>query len=99
MEPKYGHRAMKQFIRGKLIWYGFKFWCLTSPEAYMIKCEPYTGDNKIEGKTVGESVTENLCLGFVSKGSCIFMNNYFTSSSLMDTLFSEKCSFKRREKS
>ena len=89
MEPYYGHYAMKQFIRGKPIRYGFKFWCLTSPEGYMIKIQPYTGGNKIEGKTVGESVTENLCLGFVLKGSCIFMDNYFTSLSLMDTLSSE----------
>ena len=55
----------------------------------MIKFQPYTGGNKIEGKTVGESATENLCLGFVPKGSCIFMDNYFTSLSLMDTLASE----------
>ena len=28
MEPYYGHHAMKQFIRGKPIRYGFKFWRL-----------------------------------------------------------------------
>ena len=89
VEPYYGHHAMKQFIRAKPIRYGFKFWYLTSPEGYMIKFEPYTGGNKIEGKTIGESVTENLCLGFISKGSCIFMDNYFTSLSLMDTPSSE----------
>ena len=32
MEPYYGHHSMKQFIREKPIRYGFKFWCLTSPE-------------------------------------------------------------------
>ena len=68
MEPYYGHHTMKQFIRGKPIRYGFKFWCFTSPEGYMIKFQPCTGGNKIEGETVGESVTENLCLGFVPKG-------------------------------
>ena len=85
MELYYGHHAMKQFVRGKPIRYRFKFWCLTSPEGYTIKFQPYTGGNKIEGKAVGESVTENLCLGFVSKGSCIFMDNYFTSFSLIDS--------------
>ena len=42
MEPYYGHHSMKQFIRGKPIRYGFKFWCLTSPEGYMVKFHPYT---------------------------------------------------------
>ena len=46
MEPYYDHHSMKQFIRGKPIRYGFKFWCLTSPEGYMVKFHPYTGVTK-----------------------------------------------------
>ena len=80
MEPYYGHHSMKQFIRGKPIRYGFKFWCLTSPEGYLIKFHPYTGCDRTAGKP------ENLCVDFVPEGSCIFMDSYFTSLSLLDTL-------------
>ena len=89
MEPYYGHHSMKQFIRGKPIRYGFKLWCLTSPQGYLVKFFPYTGSDKILGKPVGVSVTEKLCIGFIPQGSCIYMDNYFTSLSLMDTLTQE----------
>lgn len=39
MEPYYGHHHMKQFIRGKPIRYGFKFWCLSTSEGYLLKFE------------------------------------------------------------
>ena len=68
MEPYYGYHSMKQFIRGKPIRYGFKFWCLTSPKGYMVKFHPYTGSNKTLGKSLGESVTENLCFDSVPNG-------------------------------
>ena len=86
MEPYYGHHSMKQFIREKPIRNGFKFWCLTSPEGYMVKFHPYTGSNKTLGKSLGESVTENLCFDFVPNSSCIYMDNYFTSIPLMNNL-------------
>ena len=89
MEPYYGHHSMKQFISGKPIRYGFKLWCLTSPQGYLVKFFPYTGSDKILGKPVGVSVTEKLCIGFIPQGSCIYMDNYFTSLSLMDTLTQE----------
>ena len=87
MEPYYWHHSMKQFIREKPIRFGFKFWCLTTPEGYIIKFQTYTGvGDKIPGKTVGSSVTEKLCLGCIPEGSFIYMDNYFTSLSLMNTL-------------
>lgn len=89
-EPYYGHHSMKQFIRGKPIRYGFKLWCLTSPQGYLLKFDPYTGSDKTVGKPVGVSVTERLCMGFIPKGSCIYMDNYFTSLPLMDTLCKEE---------
>ena len=71
MEPYYGHHSMKQFIRRKPVRYGFKFWCLTSPEGYMVKFHPCTGSNKTLGKSLGESVTENIGFDFVPNSSCI----------------------------
>ena len=38
------------------------------------------------GKSLDESVTENLCFDFVPNGLCIYMDNYFTSIPLIDNL-------------
>ena len=37
MKPYYGRHSMKQFICGKPIRFGFKFWCLVTPEGYLAK--------------------------------------------------------------
>ena len=38
---------------------------------------------------MGASVAENLCIGTIPQGSCIYMDNYFTSLPLMETLSQE----------
>lgn len=87
MEPYFGKHHMKQFIRGKPIRYGFKFWCLTSPEGYLLKFNPYCGKgDRIEGKTLGSSVTETLCIGYLPEKSIVFVDNFFNSLPLMETL-------------
>ena len=90
MEPYYGHHSMKQFMRGKPNGYRFKLWCLTNFQGYLVKFQPYTGNDKTPGKPVYASVKENLCIGFIPEGSCIYMDNYFTSLPLMETLSQEK---------
>lgn len=90
MEPYFGKHNMKQFIRGKPIRYGFKFWCLTSPEGYILKFSPYCGSgDKTEGKTLGSSVTEKLCLNYVPKNSTIYLDNFFNSLPLLRQLKGE----------
>lgn len=87
MEPYYGHHSIKQFIKGKPIRYGFKFWCLTTSEGYLLRFNPYCGSgDKIEGKTLGSSVTEKLCLNYLPAGSTVFLDNYFNSLVLLHTL-------------
>ena len=39
--PYYGKHGTKQFIRGKPIRFGFKLWCITSSEGYLLHAEPY----------------------------------------------------------
>ena len=59
MEPYFGHHGMKQFIRGKPIRYGFKFWCLARSDEFLVKFDPYTGaGDKVAGKTLGSLFTE-----------------------------------------
>ncbi|CAH1979772.1 unnamed protein product [Acanthoscelides obtectus] len=49
----------------------------------------FHGD-KIEGKSLGSSVTEKLCLNFLEQNSTIFLDNYFTSIPLLETLTANK---------
>ncbi|KAK9700900.1 Transposase IS4 [Popillia japonica] len=70
IEPYFGHHHMKQFIKGKPIRYGFKFWCLNSSEGYLLKFCPYCGaGDKNEGKTLGTRVTEKFCLNYFPQRS------------------------------
>nr|CAH7768426.1 unnamed protein product [Callosobruchus chinensis] len=87
MEPYYGRHHMKQFIKGKPIRFGFKLWCLCTFDGYLVKFDVYTGaGDKVEGKSLGSSVTEKLCLSFLEQGSTIFLDNFFTSITLLETL-------------
>ena len=43
INPYYGKHGTKQFIRGKSIRLGFKLWCITSSEGYLLHAEPYWG--------------------------------------------------------
>ena len=41
MAPYFGRHGAKQFIRGKPVRFGFKFWCLCNCRGYLIQFEPY----------------------------------------------------------
>ncbi|KAI4457877.1 transposase is4 [Holotrichia oblita] len=73
---------MKQFIT-----YGFKFWCLTTSEGYTLKFEPYSGaGDKQTGKPLGSSVTEKFFLNYLPGDSFVFLDNFFNSLPLLETL-------------
>lgn len=92
MEPYFGKHYMKQFIRGKPIRYGFKFWCLCTPGGYLIKFHPYVGANETRepGQTLGASVVQRLCSGFIPHESIIFIDNFFSSIGLLESLKDEQ---------
>lgn len=56
MEPYYGRHGFKQFIRGKPIRFGYKFWCLCSHEGLLVNFKLYEGkySGYEEGLTIGE---------------------------------------------
>nr|CAI5863906.1 unnamed protein product [Callosobruchus analis] len=83
MEPYYGRHHMKQFIKGKSIRFGFKFWCLCTFDGYLVKFDVYTGaGDKVEGESLGSSVTEKLCVDFLEQ-EALFS---WTTTSLLETL-------------
>lgn len=86
MEPYYGRLSMKQFIRSKPIWFDFKFRCLATPEGYLQFC-PYTGKkDRIQGESLGSSVVQSICIEFILVNSFVFIDNYFNSLELLNTM-------------
>ncbi|KAJ4432604.1 hypothetical protein ANN_21227, partial [Periplaneta americana] len=66
MEPYYGRHRLKQFIRGKPIRFGFKFWCLNTPNGYCVRFKQYEGrEERDPSLTLGSSITKQMIEGFV----------------------------------
>lgn len=87
MEPYYGHHHMKQFIRGKPIRFGYKFWCLNRPDGYCVRFKIYEGrEDRDPSMTLGSSVTKKMVLNFVPENSEIFIDNYFNSLPLLEEM-------------
>lgn len=89
MVPYYGRHSAKQFIRGKPIRWGFKMWCLNTPDGYLIQFEPYQGKGTVTMKPslgMGGSVVMDLLSELPNLKFQVFMDNLFTSLPLMDEL-------------
>ena len=64
--PYYVKHGTKQFIRGNLIGFGFKLWCITSSEGYLLHAEPYCGvDTDLPDTGLGQSA--DVALGLIEK--------------------------------
>ena len=89
MVPYYGRHSAKQFIRGKPIRYGFKMWCLNTPDGYLIQTEPYQGQGTVKIQPelgVGGSVVMDLLAELPPNGYHVFLDNFFTSIPLLEEL-------------
>ncbi|KFM58705.1 PiggyBac transposable element-derived protein 3, partial [Stegodyphus mimosarum] len=92
MVPYFGRHGCKQFIRGKPIRFGYKFWCAATRLGYICWFEPYQGKNlanKYEEYGVGASVvlrfTDALTEQHPGQYHFVF-DNFFTSIALLDKL-------------
>ena len=88
--PYYGKHGTKQFIRRKPIRCGFKLWCITSSEGYLLRAEPYCGVDTDLPDT-GLCQGADVVLGLIEKckvkvGSAVTFDNLFTSLPLLDEL-------------
>ena len=90
MIPYFGRHGTNQFIKGKPIQFGFKFWCLLSSDEYLLNAEPYCGkDNDFPETGLGQG--SDVVLGKIkkcdlTKGSTVAMNNFFTTLPLLEKL-------------
>ncbi|XP_011927637.1 PREDICTED: piggyBac transposable element-derived protein 3 isoform X8 [Cercocebus atys] len=94
MVPYFGRHGYKQFIRGKPIRFGYKFWCGATCLGYICWFQPYQGKNpntKHEEYGVGASLvlqfSEALTEAHPGQYHFVF-NNFFTSIALLDKLSS-----------
>lgn len=94
MVPYFGRHGCKQFIKGKPIRWGYKFWVGTTRLGYILYFEPYQGattilSEKYKDLGLGASVVLQYVDVLQSTGFSnfhIFFDNFFTSLSLMKEL-------------
>ena len=85
--PYCGKHDTKQFLREKPIRFGFKLWCITSPEGYFLHAESYCGvDTDLSDTGLGQIA--DVVLGLIEKcevkaGSTVTFDNLFTSVPLL----------------
>jgi DNA excision repair protein ERCC-6 len=93
MVPYFGHHGCKQYIWGKPIRFGYKFWCGATRLDYICWFQPYQGKNpntKHEEYGVGASIVQfSEALTEAHPGQYHFVfDNFFTSIALLDKLSS-----------
>jgi DNA excision repair protein ERCC-6 len=94
MVPYFGKHGCKQFIHGKPIRYGYKFWVGALKEGYVLWFEPYQGagtliDSKYKQLGLGASVVLHYADVLKSSSSLpyhLFFDNFFTSFALLQGL-------------
>uniref|UniRef100_A0A8C4X3H4 PiggyBac transposable element-derived protein domain-containing protein n=1 Tax=Erpetoichthys calabaricus TaxID=27687 RepID=A0A8C4X3H4_ERPCA len=91
MVPYFGRHGCKQFIRGKPIRFGFKFWCGATRLGYICWFQPYQGKNPDNKHGVSASLvlqfSEALVQAHPGQYHFVF-DNFFTSITLLDKLSS-----------
>jgi len=91
MVPYYGVHGAKQFIRGKPIRFGMKFWCGGTAKGYLSWLEPYQGANTCTKKYAEKGLGYSVVMSYVDElpkeiPYRIFFDNLFTSIELLDDL-------------
>lgn len=94
MVPYYGRHGCKQFIRGKPIRWGYKFWAGTTRLGYIVWFDPYQGSTApLHEKYKDQGLGASVILQYVDvltsetyRPYHIFCDNFFTSYSLLEVL-------------
>ena len=61
MVPYFGQHSANMFIRGKLIRFGFKIWCLCGSDGYPYNMKIYQGkEKKLQDQPLGSCIINNM---------------------------------------
>ncbi|XP_065356042.1 piggyBac transposable element-derived protein 4-like [Calliphora vicina] len=86
-----GRLSFKQYNKGTRAKYGIKFYELTSNDGYILNAEIYAG--KVIEDTIGsktKTVVLKLMDPFLNRGHHLFMDNYYNSVKMSQTLLHYK---------
>ena len=95
MAKSYARTSMKQFIRGKPVRFGLKFWGLCTADGYLLNFDLYCGKNspvcdKLGKCALGSRVVLNLLEPFFAKIAAgkislyhLYFDNFFTNLDLV----------------
>lgn len=62
-------------------------WCLATSGGYLLRFHPYTGaGDREEGVSLGSSVTRKLSQDFLPPESFLYVDNFFNSLGLLESL-------------
>ena len=87
MVPYYGKFPIKQFIRGKPVRFGYKFWFLCSSDGYPYNFELYKGRVGDRKTQLGREVVTNMAKVIKEPANHILHHdNFFTSKDLLEEL-------------
>lgn len=95
MVPYFGRYPTKQFIRGKPIRWGYKFWIGTTPSGYIVWFDPYAGSKDYSRAIkkelpLGTKVVLDFSQALISRGLNLsyhlFFDNFFSSLQLFEEL-------------
>ena len=88
MSPYFGRHGAKQFLKGKPIRFGYKFWCLCNRLGYLIQFEPYQGSGEYDRSLgLGPSVILDLISELPANVSFkLYADRFFSSLKLVDRL-------------
>lgn len=91
MVPYFGRHGCKQFIKGKPIRYGYKFWCGGTSDGYIVWLEPYQGAGTCCEKYADRGLGYGVVMTYADQLLCnvpyrFFFDNLFTSIELLQDL-------------
>ncbi|KAH8036522.1 hypothetical protein HPB51_001341 [Rhipicephalus microplus] len=84
--------GIRQYIRDKVVKWGYKLWVLADPKTgYSIQFIVYTGKcEKPSANGLAFDVVTKLCDKYLDRGHVIYMDNSYTSTSLLVHLLERK---------
>lgn len=95
MVPYFGRHGAKQFIRGKPIRYGYKFWCGGPSSGYLAWCEPYQGAGTLPEAYASYGLRYGVIMTYADQlpkdlPYKLYFDNFFTSCDLLKDLQNER---------
>lgn len=85
-----GRLRFRTYMKGKKAKYGIKFYELTSADGFVLNIEIYSAKQEEVKNSKIEDLVNRLMKPYLNKGHVLFMDNYYNSVSLSNSLLQQK---------